>query len=177
MNTLIDMARGKSTWRRRALVALAALTLSSTAFAKSTTTTTFSVDGRPIGGKTVQVHVTVTGNHLVFVPPQAVNGGYVQITLNGQIILSVQAAQANSTGVGSGKCILDPTFSYCVTYKYTGTRTDIVYNLALPKGQTSYTIGAKYTGDDDSHGSDAAAVTLRAINPAAMSAVIETLLD
>ncbi|KAG9611571.1 hypothetical protein KCV01_g2450, partial [Aureobasidium melanogenum] len=171
------MARGKSTWRRRAVVALAALALSSTVFAKSTTTTTFSVDGRPIGGKTVQVHVTVTGNHLVFVPPTAVYGGNVQITLNGQIILSVQAAQANSTGIGSGKCIPDPTFSYCVTYKFTGTRTDIVYNLALPKGQTSYTIGARYTGDDDSHGSDAAPVTLRAINPGALSAVLETLLD
>lgn len=145
--------------------------------AESTTGTTFSVTGKPIPGHQVSVHVVVTGKHLVFVPPTAVHGGNVQITLNGQIVLSVEADAHNSTGIGPPQCIPDPTFTYCITYKYTATQTDVTFPVTLPKGAASYTIGAKYTGDSDSHSSDAVPQTLTPVHPGALSGILDTIFD
>ncbi len=153
------------------------LLFANAAYADSTTGTSFSVTGPPVPGKSVLVHVVVTGKHLAFVPPTAVRGGNVQITLNGQIVLSVESSAANSTGISAPQCILDPTLTYCITYKYTTTQTDVQFQLQLPKGVTTYTIGARYTGDSDSHSSDAPSQTLSAIHPGALSGIIDSLFD
>ncbi|WP_413623721.1 hypothetical protein [Luteibacter sp. Lutesp34] len=153
------------------------LVVATTASADSTTGTSFSVTGKPVPGRQVNVHVVVTGKHLVFVPPTAVRGGNVQITLNGEIVLSVEADAHNSTGIGSPQCIPDPSFTYCITYKYTATQTDVTFPVTLPKGVTTYTIGARYTGDSDSHSSDAAPQTLAPVHPGAMAGIIDTVLE
>ena len=161
---------------RTGLLALL-LVAAQTASADSTTGTTFSVSGKPIPGRQINVHVVVTGKHLVFVPPTAVRGGNVQITLNGNIVLSVEADAHNSTGIGQPQCIPDPTFSFCVTYKYTATQTDVTFPVTLPTGVASYTIGARYTGDADSHGSDAVPQTLTPIHPGALAGIIDSIFD
>lgn len=166
----------RATSLRTGLCALL-LVVATTASADSTTGTSFSVTGKPVPGQQVTVHVVVTGKHLVFVPPTAVRGGNVQITLNGDIVLSVEADAHNSTGIGPGECIPDPSFTYCVTYKYTATQTDVVFPVTLPKGASTYTIGARYTGDKDSHSSDAAPQTFTPVHPGALAGILDTVLD
>ena len=155
----------------RSLVCFAVVALSAVnpAFAESTTGTTITVSGQPAAGRQVTVHATVTGKHLVFVPPTSVNSGYVEITLNGALVARVQAAAANSSGIEAGQCIPDPTLTFCVTYKYPAQQTDVIANVALPAGVSNYTFAARFTGDADSHSSDATPVVLRAVYPGALA--------
>lgn len=135
------------------------------AFADSTTYTAFTVQGPAVPGKQVTVHVTVTGKHLVFVPPNSVYGGNVQVLVQGVVVSSTMAALPNSSGISAGQCIPDPTFSFCQTYKYPAQQTDVVVPVTVPTGVTTFQVSARYTGDADSHSSDATPVTVKASYP------------
>lgn len=167
----------KQATSHRLLLAAGLFLIALPAMADSTTNTSFTLQGKPMPGRQITVHAVVTGNHLAWVPPTAVRGGQVQITLNGQIVLSVESDFHNSSGIGSGKCIPDATFTSCITYKYTATQTNVDYAVTLPRGVSEYTIGVRYSGDTDSHASDAPSQTLRPVNPGAIAAATSVLLD
>lgn len=161
----------------RAAIAMGLFAIALPALAESTTTTAFSVEGNAVPGQQVVIHAVVTGKHLAWVPPTAVHGGQVQITLNGEIVLSVESDFHNSSGIGPGQCIPDPTFTYCLTYKFTAAQTNVDFPLILPEGPSTYTIGVKYTGDTDSHSSEAPAQVLIPVHPGAIPGALSILLD
>jgi hypothetical protein len=167
MNGIQRLTSRTSLARRKAALgaffAVGMLAVPLVASADSTTTTTMTIEGRPVPGTTVVVRVVVTGKHLVFVPPTAVFGGQLQATLQGNVVSSVDAISTNSHVIEGPDCIPDPTFTYCLTYKYYADRTEAAFAVALPKGQSSYTFGAQYTGDNDSHASQATPVTQAAV--------------
>lgn len=151
--------------RKKALVAGLGLSLiSAAALADSTTGTTFSVTGTPGPGRQVSVQVAVTGKHLVDGPGLTVNGGIVQVTVNGAVVAQVSAAVANSVLDASESGCVRVDGNVCTLYKWVSRSTTVTFPITLPTGVATAQIGAQYTGDTDSHSSRAAtsALALRA---------------
>jgi len=168
-----------STLLRASILALL-FCASSSAWADSTTGTSLTITGTPAPGKQVIANIVVTGKHLVYGPPHSpvsVPGGTVQISLNGNVVLAVQASgNINSNVIDSG-CVKPGTYpGTCDIAKYISDNTQVSVPITLPKGATTYTIFAKYTGDDDSHSSSSPNVVLKPVY-GNISAVIQTLLD
>lgn len=142
--------------RKKALAAGLGLCLISAAtLADSTTGTTFSVTGTPGPGRQVSVQVAVTGKHLVDGPGATVNGGIVQITVNGTVVAQVRAAVANSVIDTSESGCVRIDGNVCTLYKWVSRSTTATFPITLPTGSATAQIGAQYTGDTDSHSSTA----------------------
>lgn len=163
-----------------ALLAIASSLVVAPVFADSTTGTTLTVTGTPSPGKAVTANVVVNGKHLVYGPPHSpisVPGGAVQISVNGTIVLSVQATGGiNSNVIDSGCVKPGPYPGTCDIAKYISDYTTFSAAIPLPKGTSQFTISAKYTGDDDSHPSTSQDVILKAVYPN-ISAAIDLLLN
>lgn len=139
--------------------------------ADSTTGTTVTIAGKPIPGKQVTATVVVTGKHLVDGPGYTVNGGNVQLTLNGTLVAQIRASYANSDVYDYG-CV----DAACGLFKYQSRNTTVSFPITLPKGATSYQFTGIYTGDADSHSSTSAAVNLKPVFDD-VGPAIELLLD
>jgi hypothetical protein len=150
------------------------------AIADSTTGTSLTITGTPTPGKQVTANVVVVGKHLVYGPPHSpvsVPGGSVQISINGTIVLSIQATGGiNSNVIDSGCVKPGPYPGTCDIAKYISDNTTFSALIALPKGSSQYTISAKYTGDDDSHPSTSQDVVLTPVYPG-VSAAVDLLLN
>jgi hypothetical protein len=163
-----------------ALLAMASCLAAAPAFADSTTGTVLTVTGTPTPGKTVTASIVVNGKHLVYGPPHSpvsVPGGAVQISVNGKIVLSVQATGGiNSNVIDSGCVKPGPYPGTCDIAKYISDNTTFSASIPLPTGTSQFTISAKYTGDDDSHPSSSQDVVLKAVYPS-VSAATDLLLN
>lgn len=150
----------------------------SSAYADSTTGTTFTVNGRPVAGSQVSVTVVVTGKHLVDGPGSTVNGGDVKVTVNGNLAAQARAAIPNSSPIDQKEsgCVRYDS-NVCTLSKWVSRNTTVTLAITLPKGVSSYEIAASYTGDTDSHGSTSATATLTPIHPDAISAALPLLLN
>lgn len=162
------------------LLILTACLLPAIAVADSTTGTSLTVTGTPTPGKQVTANIVVTGKHLVYGPPHSpvsVPGGTIQISVNGTIVLAVQATGGiNSNVIDSGCVKPGPYPGTCDIAKYISDNTTFSAPISLPKGASQYTISAKYTGDDDSHPSTSQNVVLTPVYPGS-SAAIDLLLN
>lgn len=164
--------------RRARLLQLGLILLAmvpATAMADSTTGTTLTLTGRATPGKQIVANVVVTGKHLVYGPPHSpvsVPGGSVQISVNGTIVLAVQATgNVNSNIIDSG-CVKPGQYpGTCDIAKYISDNTTFSAQITLPQGATQYSVSAKYTGDDDSHPSTSQTVVQNAVYPDVSAAV------
>lgn len=147
--------------RKNALVVgLGLCFVSAAALADSTTGTTFTVTGTPGPGRQVTVNVAVTGKHLVDGPGPTVNGGDVQVTINGVVANQVRAAVANSVlDNGDSGCVRVDN-NVCTLAKWVSRSTTVAMPITLPTGAATAQISANYTGDTDSHSSQATPVAL-----------------
>lgn len=158
------LIRNKANLPRRIvrIGALLAAMLPLAALADSTTNTSLTITGKPMPGKQVVANVVVTGKHLVYGPPISVPGGNIQISVNGTIVLALQATGGVNSNVIDWGCVR-PTPAGCEITKYISNNTTIAAPITLPKGVSQYTISAKYTGDDDSHASTSPSVVLKPV--------------
>ena len=151
------------------------------AMADSTTGTSITVTGTPTPGKQVTANIVVSGKHLVYGPPHSpvsVPGGTIQISVNGTIVLAVQATGGINSNVIDSGCVKPGAYpGTCDIAKYISDNTTFSAPITLPKGASQYTISAKYTGDDDSHASISQNVVLHPVFPGAMTPVINLILD
>lgn len=150
------------------------------AMADSTTYTSLSVAGTPTPGKQVTANIIVSGKHLVYGPPHSpvsVPGGTIQISVNGTIVLAVQATGGINSNVIDSGCVKPGSYpGTCDIAKYISDNTTFSAPLTLPKGVSQYAISAKYTGDDDSHASVSQTVSLTPVYPG-VSAATDLLLN
>lgn len=153
------------------LLASAALIAPVAAYADSTTATSVAIAGKPVPGKQVTATVVVTGKHLVDGPPHTVNGGDVQLMLNGKLVAQVRASFANSDVYDSGCVDLA-----CGLYIYRSRNTTVTFRVTLPKDTASYQFSGAYTGDTDSHASTSSVVSVKPVFEG-VSAAIDLLLD
>lgn len=163
---------------RRSLL-LFALLGPTVAMADSTTVTSLSISGKATPGKKVNANIIVSGKHLVSGPPHSpvsVPGGTIQISINGNIILAMEATIFNSNVIDSGCVKPGPYPGTCDIAKYISNNTTFSVAITLPKGTAQYTISAKYTGDDDSHSSISQNVVLKPAYPD-ITAAIQTILE
>lgn len=142
------------------------------ALADSTTGTTLTVSGKPTPGKQISAHVMVTGKHLVTGPSFTVTGGTVQVTVNGVLAAQVEAAYPFNSTLSDSGCVQRDQYGNCIRTKYISTNTDVTFSITLPKGATSYTIVASYTGDEDSHSSISPTVALTPVYPDVSAATL-----
>nr|WP_157504529.1 hypothetical protein [Luteibacter rhizovicinus] len=149
--------------------------------ADSTTYTSLAVTGTPTPGKQVTANIVVSGKHLVYGPPHSpvsVPGGTIQISVNGTIVLAVQATGGINSNVIDSGCVKPGQYpGTCDIAKYISDTTAFSAPITLQKGASLYTISAKYTGDDDSHASTSSNVVLHPIFPGAMIPVINLIFD
>ncbi|PTR33012.1 hypothetical protein C8J98_104223 [Luteibacter sp. OK325] len=162
------------------LLLFTACLLPAVAVADSTTGTALTVTGTPTPGKQVTANVVVTGKHLVYGPPHSpvsVPGGAVQISVNGTIVLAVQATGGINSNVIDSGCVKPGSYpGTCDIAKYISDNTTFSALITLPKGASQYTISAKYTGDDDSHASTSQNTVLTAVYPG-IDAAMDLLLN
>jgi hypothetical protein len=147
--------------RRTVLVlALASAIAPLAALADSTTGTSLSIVGSPHPGGKVSAHVVVNGKHLVSGPGFTVDGGFVQVLVNGVVVAQAQAAwPANSNQIDYG-CVQYDDRGNCVRIKHISDNTDVTLPITLPTGSATAQITAQYTGDKDSHSSQSPALAL-----------------
>jgi hypothetical protein len=148
--------------------------------ADSTTYTSLAVTGTPTPGKQVTTNIVVSGKHLVYGPPHSpvsVPGGTIQISVNGAIVLAVQATGSINSNVIDSGCVKPGSYpGTCDIAKYISDNTTFSAPVTLPKGASQYSISAKYTGDDDSHASVSQTVSLAPVYPG-VSAATDLLLS
>ncbi|WP_426699864.1 hypothetical protein ACPPVV_10645 [Rhodanobacter sp. Col0626] len=138
------------------------------AMAKSSTVTTLSVIGKVAPGASITVRATVTGNHIIFMPPYytgtgsfagSVPGGSVDIYADGAKVLGVPA-QVNNSNYSCGYANFPPSNTICY-----GPLTVVDYNFVAPKGVSSEAFYAEFTGDHDSNQSTSTVVSVEAAPP------------
>ena len=124
--------------RRTVLVlALASAISPLTVLADSTTGTSLSIIGSPHPGSKVSAHVVVNGKHLVSGPGFTVDGGLVQVLVNGTVVSQVQAAwPANSNQIDAG-CVQYDAYYNCIRVKYISDYTDVTLPITLPTGSST----------------------------------------
>jgi len=158
-NTARPFCRGRSGFWT--LLLLAGLLSPVAAMADSTTSTTLAVEGAPhVGGK-VTMHVVLTGSHIVFLGQGTVSGGTVDLYVDGAVIAHVQIDGSNSNQTKVDRCVVYVQ-GVCLADRVYGDRTEFGYPVTLSKAPGQHIFGAVFTGDDQSHGSSAPNVTIRA---------------
>ncbi|WP_426699880.1 hypothetical protein ACPPVV_10725 [Rhodanobacter sp. Col0626] len=144
------------------------------AIAKSTTQTTVSIIGKVAPGASITVRTTVTGSHIIFMPPYysgtgsfpgSVPGGSVDIYADGVKVLGVPA-QVNNSSYSCGYVYAPPSNTICY-----GPLTVVDYGFTIPKGVSSKAFYAEFTGDHDSNQSTSAVVSVAAAPPVIAPAI------
>ena len=170
-----------SVWASQLLVGVLVASFAVPSYADSTTGTTLTVTGKATPGQQIIANVAVVGKHLVYGPPHSpvsVPGGSIQISVNGTIMVAIQATGGiNSNVIDSGCVKPGPYPGTCDIAKYISDNTVASAAITLPKGVPLYTITAKYTGDDDSHPSTSPNVVLKPVRPNVEAAVSLLLKD
>ena len=152
------------TWRL--LLGGALAVAATTAFSKSTTTATLSIDGRPIAGKTVNAHVVISGKHLAYNGGGSAFGGHVQIFVQGIKVASIQATSLNTANV---RCAYDSGARISICQ---GQPTTVDYPVALPVTiGTHIVVSARYAGDNESNASNSATAAVKTVGGNSNSAI------
>lgn len=136
-----------------------------TIFAKSTTTASLAIGGRPIAGKIVNVHIVISGRHLAYNGGGSAFGGNVQVFVQGTKVASIQSTSLNTSNVSCGYDA-GSRIKICQ-----GEPTTIDYPVRLPTAVgSSLVVSARYTGDNESHASNSAAATIKIVGQSSSSA-------
>lgn len=151
---------------RIALSAFLLACMAAPAMAKNATSTSVSIIGTVKPGSTIVVRTAVSASHIISCPyptypgaPNCVPGGAVTIYANGTVIRSDAAGTWNSN-YGCQWVYAPPFDTICH-----GNLTITEAAYTLPKGTSTTTFKAHFTGDQDADGSDSQPVSVRAQYP------------
>ncbi|MBB6184505.1 hypothetical protein [Oleiagrimonas soli] len=140
--------------------------------AKSTTVTSLSIDGKTIPGQTINLHIILTGKHLVYAGGCSFYPGEIKTSKDNTNINVTNPTTQNSNTIStetvpaaSGTGCYDSTTGLWYAVKVYGDHTDFFVPYKLPTGVATYQFSATFSGDSDSNGSNASPVTVHARYP------------